>query len=108
MGEALIIQLRKNPVLTRLFGYRDYCFYDRMPKGDISTRQQLRHVPYFDLKQAYSYKENRQQSPVQSAPSTSSFSKKPDQQQNEKDTSQKIVSTGYLNLENTLVKKTNE
>ena len=55
MGEALIIQLRKNPVLTRLIGYRDYCFYGRMPKGVIDSHQQLRHVPYFDLKQAYYY-----------------------------------------------------
>ena len=59
MGEALIIQLRKNPVLTRLLRYRDYCFYDKMPKGDINPQQQLRHVPYFDLKQAYSSREFR-------------------------------------------------
>lgn len=104
MGETLIIQLRKNPVLTRLLGYRDYCFYDRMPKGDISSHQQLKHVPYFDLKQAYSSKENKQQSAVQSTPSISSFSKKPDQQK-KKEVDQEIVSTGYLNLENTLVKK---
>ena len=104
MGEALIIQLRKNPVLTRLLGYREYCFYDKMPKGDIEIRQQLRHVPYFDLKQAYNSRENKQQS----ASSTSSFSKKSDQHQKEKETDQEIVSTGYLNLENTLVKKTNE
>ena len=57
MGEALIIQLRKNPVLTRLLGYRDYCFYPDMPKGDIAVSRQMKHVPYFDLRHSAKVKE---------------------------------------------------
>ena len=53
MGEAVVLQMRKNPILTRLKGYKDYCFYKNMAKGNVETPQDLRPVPYFDLKKAY-------------------------------------------------------
>ena len=53
MGEALVMQMRKNPILTRLKGYHDYCFYKNMEKGNIERHRCLSPVPYFDLKKAY-------------------------------------------------------
>ena len=98
VGEALIIQLRKNPVLTRLLGYRDYCFYDNMPKGDICFRGKMRHVPYFDLKQAAKEKEQQPSMPVvQIREETKSLSRLDDHKPEEEKYSE------YLNLENTSV-----
>ena len=58
LGEALILQLRKNPVVTRLLGYRDYNFYQHVPLGTISKQHTNSQVPYFDLKETYQRKES--------------------------------------------------
>ena len=57
MGEALILQLRKNPVLTRLLGYRDYNFTHNNTHSDFIKNITDRSVSYFDLKESYRRKE---------------------------------------------------
>lgn len=58
LGEALTIQLRRNPILTRLLGYNKYCFYKDMPKGNAEKNNTVRNVRYFDLADVYRKKES--------------------------------------------------
>lgn len=53
LGEALTIQLRRNPILTRLLGYNKYCFYKDMPTGNAEKNNVIRNVRFFDLADAY-------------------------------------------------------
>ena len=53
LGEALTIQLRRNPILTRLLGYNKYCFYKDMPTGNAEKNNAIRNVRFFDLADAY-------------------------------------------------------
>ena len=104
MGEALIIQLRKNPVLTRLLGYRDYCFYENTPKGDVSVHRSLKHVPYFDLKQAYQLKENPDKQVISEMKSkTTEYEMKPEIPNENKEQKNDKLIPGYLDLENTQI-----
>lgn len=66
VGEALTIQLRRNPILTRLLGYNKYCFYKDMPTGNAEKNNEIRNVRFFDLADAYRKKQSvRAEKPVE-------------------------------------------
>ena len=66
LGEALTIQLRRNPILTRLLGYNKYCFYKDMPTGNAEKNNDVRNVRFFDLADAYRKKQSvRAEKPVE-------------------------------------------
>ena len=66
LGEALTIQLRRNPILTRLLGYNKYCFYKDMPTGNAEKNNEVRNVRFFDLADAYRKKQSvRAEKPVE-------------------------------------------
>ena len=75
LGEALTIQLRRNPILTRLLGYNKYCFYKDMPKGNAEKNNTVRNVRYFDLADVYRKRESARMK-VDSENKTSSASDK--------------------------------
>jgi hypothetical protein len=99
LGEALILQLRKNPVLTRLLGYRQYCFYPDMPKGSAVVRHHLKQVPYFDLKHAAKGKDQQIEQPaiIKAGGDTLVESKRAE--------SDEQSYSGYLDLQNSRIKE---
>ena len=99
LGEALILQLRKNPVLTRLLGYRQYCFYPDMPKGGTTIRRHLKQVPYFDLKHAAKGKDQQIEQPaiIKAGGDTLVESKSAE--------SDEQSYSGYLDLQNSRIKE---
>ena len=99
LGEALILQLRKNPVLTRLLGYSQYCFYPDMPKGSTGIRKHLKQVPYFDLKRAAKNKNQQEMQSTNVKLSDKIFT-------GAKTTgSEEQSNSGYLDLQNSTVKE---
>ena len=99
LGEALILQLRKNPVLTRLLGYRQYCFYPDMSKGSAVVRHHLKQVPYFDLKHAAKGKDQQIEQPaiIKAGGDTLVESKRAE--------SDEQSYSGYLDLQNSRIKE---
>ena len=66
VGEALTLQLRRNPILTRLLGHNQYYFYKYMPTGNADKPHKLENVRYFDLVETYRKRESAK-IPVQEA-----------------------------------------
>ena len=99
LGEALILQLRKNPVLTRLLGYRQYCFYPDMTNGGSLIRRHLKQVPYFDLKQAAKGKNQQLEQPSKIKAGGETLTESRNVENDEQSYS------GYLDLQNSTIKE---
>ena len=56
MGEAVILRQRRNPIITRLKGYNQYCFYRNKPMNGTAEERPLAKVRYFDLEKAWRHR----------------------------------------------------